>query len=340
MLNIAVLGCGRIGRMHADNIARHADAELAMVYDVHLLSASAVAEQHGVPAASSPQDIFSSGHVDAVLVATTTETHADFIEMAVAAGKPVLCEKPIDLSLARVNACAERISGSDVLIQLGFNRRFDPGHRAARQGLLNGDIGDLHQVIITSRDPEMPPRSYYESAGGLLRDMTIHDFDLARFILGETPTEVMAMGGRLIDPALMEELDDLDSAMIVMRTADGKQCQINNSRTAVYGYDQRLELLGSTGMLISDNRKRYELRRYSAQESETSQPYLHFFLERYHEAFMAEIAAFVEAVKNHKPAEVGFEDGRQALLLAEAAYLSIFEKRLVQVEEVFERLAQ
>ena len=157
MLNIAVLGCGRIGRMHADNIARHADAELAMVYDVHVPSASAVAEQHGVPAASSPQDIFFSVHVDAVLVATTTETHADFIEMAVAAGKPVLCEKPIDLSLARVNACAERISGSDVLIQLGFNRRFDPGHRAARQGLLNGDIGDLHQVIITSRDPEMPP---------------------------------------------------------------------------------------------------------------------------------------------------------------------------------------
>ena len=160
-----------------------------------------------------------SGEVDAVLVATATETHAGYIEQAVAAGKPVLCEKPIDLSLARVRACAEAIRGQDAVIQLGFNRRFDPGHRAAWEAVRAGEIGELHQVVITSRDPGMPSRAYYEAAGGLFRDMTIHDFDLARFMLGEEPEEVFAVGGRLIDPELMGELDDYDSAMIVLRTA-------------------------------------------------------------------------------------------------------------------------
>ncbi|MDH3581745.1 MAG: inositol 2-dehydrogenase [Hyphomicrobiales bacterium] len=334
MLRIAVLGCGRIGRMHATNLARHPDTSLAMVFDVHEPSARAVAEQQGVPAAGAAADVFASQDVDAVLVATATETHADYIEMAVAAGKPVLCEKPIDLDIARVNACADKIAGSDVPIQIGFNRRFDPGHRAARDACAAGEIGDLHQVIITSRDPEMPPRSYYESAGGLLRDMTIHDFDLARFMLGDEPVEVTAVGDRLIDPDLMTELDDFDTAMIIMRTVDGKQCHINNSRTAVYGYDQRVELLGTQGMLISDNRKPHETRKHSKTETEAAAPYLDFFLDRYEVAFMAEIAAFVASVRTGKPPQVGFEDGRKALILAEAAYKSIAERRVVRVEEI------
>lgn len=334
MLRFAVLGCGRIGRMHAANLVHHPDASLAMVYDVHEPSARAVADSEGAAMAGSPDEVFGSSDVDAVLVATATETHADYIEKAVEAGKPVLCEKPIDLSLERVNACAERIAGTSVPIQLGFNRRFDPGHRAAREACAAGEIGELHQVIITSRDPEMPPRAYYEVAGGLLRDMTIHDFDLARYMLGEEPMEVMAVADRLIDPELMTELGDHDTAMIVMRTASGKQCHINNSRTAVYGYDQRIELLGSSGMLISDNRKPHEMRRHSATETEASAPYLNFFLERYEQAFMAEIASFVAAVAaGHQP-EVGFDDGRKALILAEAAYRSIAERRVVRVEEI------
>lgn len=334
MLRIAVLGCGRIGRMHAANVAQHPDASLAMVYDVHAPTADTVAATQGVRAAAAPQDIFNAGEVDAVLVATATETHADYIEMAVDAGKPVLCEKPIDLDLGRVNACADRIAGADVPIQIGFNRRFDPGHRAARNVAHSGQIGDLHQVIITSRDPEMPPRSYYEAAGGLLRDMTIHDFDLARFMLGDEPTEVFAVAGRLIDPTLMEELGDYDSAMIIMRCADGKQCHINNSRTAVYGYDQRVELLGTAGMAVSDNRKPHEMRLHRTTETEAAAPYLNFFIERYHEAFMAEIAAFVSSVQAGSAPEVGFEDGRRALILAEAAYKSIAEKRAVRMEEI------
>lgn len=334
MARIAVLGTGRIGRMHAANIAAHPRATLAAVHDLHQPSAEEVAAMHGVPVVKDAAEVFASGDIDAVLVATATETHADYIEMAVAAAKPVLCEKPIDLSLDRVKACAEAIRGSDVPVQLGFNRRFDPGHRAARDAARAGEIGDLHQVIITSRDPALPPRSYLEAAGGLLRDMTIHDFDLARFMLGDEPVEVFAVAGALIDPELGAALNEIDTAMIVMRTADGKQCHINNSRTAVYGYDQRIEVLGSKGMVISDNRKAHEMRRFSAASTEVSQPYLHFFIERYHEAFMAEIAAFVDCIEQGTKPQVGFEDGRKALVLAEAAYRSLTERRLVTVEEI------
>ena len=335
MLRIAVLGCGRIGQMHAANVARHARTELAMVYDIHGPAAEAVAAREGARIAASAEDVFASGDVDAVLIATATPTHADYIEMAVASGKAAICEKPIDLDLGRVNACAAKIAGSRVPIQLGFNRRFDPGHRAARDAMRNGAIGDLHQVIITSRDPAIPPRAYLEAAGGLLRDMTIHDFDLARFMLGDDPVkEVFAVAGALIDPELGAELNEIDSAMIIMRTEGGKQCHINNSRTAVYGYDQRVELLGSKGMALSDNRKPHEMRTYSATATEVSAPYQFFFLERYSEAFNAQIDYFVDAVENGTAPEVGFEDGRQALILAEAAYKSLAEGRLVQVSEI------
>jgi myo-inositol 2-dehydrogenase / D-chiro-inositol 1-dehydrogenase len=334
MLRIAVLGCGRIGQMHAANVARHPRAELVAVYDVNSQAANTVAASLGVMAAASAAEIFASETVDAVLIATATPTHADYIEMAIAAGKAVLCEKPIDLNLARVNACAAKIGNTKIPIQLGFNRRYDPGHSAARTAMLAGDIGDLHQVIITSRDPAIPPRAYLEAAGGLFRDMTIHDFDLARFMLGEEPTEVFAIGGALIDPALGAALNEVDSAMFILRTASGKQCHINNSRTAVYGYDQRVELMGSSGMLISDNRKPHEMRRYGAKSVEASAPYQFFFLERYNEAFMAEIDGFVDCVEKGATPLASFEDGRRALILAEAAYLSMKERRLVQVSEV------
>jgi myo-inositol 2-dehydrogenase / D-chiro-inositol 1-dehydrogenase len=334
MLQIAVLGCGRIGQMHAANVARHPRAALAGVYDLHVPSAQNVAAKQGVRAFNSAEEVFAAKGVDAVLIATATPTHADYIEMAVAAGKAVLCEKPIDLNLARVNACAAKIAGAKIPIQLGFNRRYDPGHSAARAAVLGGEIGDLHQVIITSRDPALPPRAYLEAAGGLFRDMTIHDFDLARFMLGEEPTEVFALANALIDPTLGAELNEVDSAMFVLRTASGKQCHINNSRTAVYGYDQRVELMGSSGMIISDNRKPHEVRRFTSKTTESSEPYQFFFLERYLEAFMAEIDGFVDCVEQGATPLASFEDGRRALVLAEAAYLSMREGRLVKVSEI------
>ena len=334
MIRIALIGCGRIGQMHAANLNRHNRTELAMVFDADQQMAQTVAQNFGVQSVSSAEEIFSSGHVDGVLIASVTSTHADFIEMSVTAGKPVLCEKPIDLDLNRVNRCAQKISGTSVPVQIGFNRRYDPGHSSAREAVLAGEIGELHQVIITSRDPEVPPRAYLEAAGGLFRDMTIHDFDLARFMLGEEPTEVFAIANALIDPKLGADLNEVDSAMFVLRTDSGKQCHINNSRTAVYGYDQRVELMGSNGMLISDNRKPNEVRRYSKNGVEKASPYQFFFIERYSEAFMACLDGFADCIEKSLPPLSSFEDGRRALVLAEAAYRSLHERRLVRVSEV------
>jgi myo-inositol 2-dehydrogenase / D-chiro-inositol 1-dehydrogenase len=334
MIRIAVLGCGRIGVMHAANIAAHPRATLAGVYDIHSPAAEAVAAKTGAKVFGSAEAVFESQDVDAVLIATATDTHADLLELAVAAGKPVLCEKPIDLSLARVNQCAAKIKGSSVPIQLGFVRRFDPGHSAIRKAIEAGDIGELHQVVITSRDPGLAPEAYLKVSGGILRDMTIHDLDMARFILGEEVTEVFATGSRLVDPKLMEKLGDHDTVTVVLTTSNGKQAVISNSRRATYGYDQRVEALGDKGMAISENRRPHEMTLHTVDFTDRAEPLLNFFIERYREAFDAEISEFVEAVEQKRAPSVGFEDGRLALVLAEAALKSIAERRVVVVKEV------
>lgn len=334
MPRIAVLGCGRIGRMHADNIAAHPRTTLAGVFDVIGAAADEVAGRNGVPAFPSAEAVFASPDVDAVLIATSTPTHADLLEQAVAAGKPTLCEKPIDLSIARVEACARTIAGTSVPIMLGFVRRFDPGHRAVREAVRTGALGDLHQVVITSRDPGMAPPAYIQASGGIFRDMTIHDFDMARYILGEEPTQVSAVGSRLVDPALMEQCNDWDTVTVMLTTASGKQAVINNSRRAVYGYDQRVEAFGSAGMAISENRRPHMMSMHGAKATGSGAPLLNFFIERYAEAFAAEIGAFADAIETGTAPEVGFEDGRRALILAEAAIRSAAEGRSVRTSEI------
>lgn len=334
MIRIAVLGCGRIGAMHAVNIAAHPRATLAAVFDINAAAATTVAAKTGAKVLGSVEAILADAEVDAVLIATATDTHADILEACIAAGKPVLCEKPIDLSLARVNACAARIAGSAVPIQLGFVRRFDPGHRAVRAAIKAGDIGDLHQVTITSRDPGLAPEAYLKVSGGIFRDMTIHDFDMARFILGEEPVEVSATASRLVDPALMARLGDYDTLTVTLKTASGKQAVITNSRQSVYGYDQRVEALGSKGMAISENRRPHQMTLHTVDFTDRAEPLLNFFIERYREAFDAEIDAFVDAIEQGIPPEVGFEDGRLALVLAEAALKSVAEGRVVRTSEV------
>jgi myo-inositol 2-dehydrogenase/D-chiro-inositol 1-dehydrogenase len=334
MVRIAVLGCGRIGAMHAANIAAHPRAHLAALHDINRAAAEAVSASTGAPVMASAAAIFASRDVDAVLIATATDTHVDLLEKAVAAGKPVLCEKPIDLSLSRVNRCAGTIRGTTLPIQIGFVRRFDPGHKAVHDAVRAGKIGELHQVIITSRDPGLAPESYLNVSGGILRDMTIHDFDMARYILGEEPVEVFAMGSRLVAPALMEKLRDHDTITVVMTTASGKQAIITNSREAAYGYDQRVEAFGANGMAVSENRRAHHMALSGKGFTDHAAPLLHFFIERYREAFDAEIGAFVDAVETGRPTAVSFEDGRLALLLAEAALKSIAEGRAVKVAEV------
>ena len=334
MPNIAVLGCGRIGRMHADNIASHAQATLAGVYDIHAPSAELVAQQLGVNNFSSVEEILAASSVDAVLIASSTATHADLIEQAVAAGKPILCEKPIDLSLDRVNLCASRIAGSGVPIMLGFVRRFDPGHRSVREAIVAGRLGDLRQVVISSRDPAIAPDAYIRASGGIFRDMTIHDFDMARFQTGEDIATVYATGSRFVAPSLMAECSDYDTISVVLSTVSGKQVLINNSREAAYGHDQRVEAFGGKGMAISENRRNNYATIHDATATSQGAPLQHFFTDRYREAFFNEISAFVDVVAQGNTPEVGFEDGRQALIIAEAAFRSVAEGRAIKTSEI------
>ena len=329
MVRFALLGCGRIGRMHASNLARHPDAELVCVYDLQSEAAGMTAAALGVRQASSVEDALSDPAVEAVLIATSTDTHVDLIIAAVRAGKAVLCEKPIDLDMARVERCWAEIAPLDPTVMIGFNRRFDPSFSALRQRVEAGEIGRVEQLVITSRDPAPPPLAYVKASGGLFRDMTIHDFDMARFLVGDI-VEVSAFGAALVDPAI-GEADDIDSAMIILRAASGAMVHINNSRRCAYGYDQRLEIFGSSGMLVAGNKRQTSIESYSAAHTQAADPVLHFFIQRYAEAYAAEIAHFVECVQNGATPLASFADGVQALRLAEAAGESLRAGRSVRL---------
>jgi myo-inositol 2-dehydrogenase/D-chiro-inositol 1-dehydrogenase len=330
MLRIAVIGAGRIGKIHAGNVAGHPRARLVAVVDPVEAGARALAQQHGSDWATDAKDLIAGNDIDAIVVGSPTNTHIDLIDQAAAAGKAVLCEKPIDLDIAKVNRCLEGLKKRPVPLLVGFNRRFDPSAEALKLAIVEGEIGEVRQVIISSRDPGPPPLSYVVTSGGLFRDMTIHDFDMGRWLLGEEPVEVYAAASCLVDPTLSSHAD-FDTAMVVMRTASGRQCHINNCRQAVYGYDQRLEVLGSTGMLLNDNLRSTSLRRYDAQTTESREPLLNFFLERYAESYRRELDAFVAAVLDKKPVPVTGEDGRRALMLADAALESARSGRAVKL---------
>jgi myo-inositol 2-dehydrogenase/D-chiro-inositol 1-dehydrogenase len=321
MIRFALLGAGRIGSMHARNLAACPDARLVCVYDPVPDVARAVAQEHGAVAAATAEAALSAG-IDAVLIASSTDTHVDLIVAAAQAGKAVFCEKPIDLSLQRVEQCWEQVRDCGVPIQIGFNRRYDASHRGVRDRVAGGEIGDLHQVIITSRDPAPPPLSYVRVSGGLFRDMMIHDFDLARFVLGEEPVSLTAVGSVRITPEL-SEIGDIDTAMVVMTTASGVQCHINNSRQAVYGYDQRLEAHGSAGMVCSNNHLQDQVRLFSAASAGAPAPLQRFFIDRYTAAYQDQLADFIDAVATGRPPSVTFEDGHRAIILAEAASQSL-----------------
>jgi myo-inositol 2-dehydrogenase / D-chiro-inositol 1-dehydrogenase len=265
-----------------------------------------------------------------VLIASSTDTHVDLITKSAQAGKAILCEKPIDLDVAKVDACWAEIKALSPIVQIGFNRRFDPSFAALKGAIDGGEIGEVRQVIVTSRDPDIPPVAYLKVAGGLLRDMTIHDFDLARFFLPEEPVTVTAIASALIDQTV-KDLNDHDTAMILLRTRSGAQCCITNYRRAVYGYDQRVEVVGETGMLKAENRRATTVERWTKERTAAKDPLLHFFIERYREAYVAELDAFITAVEGGKAPPVGFEDGRRALLLANAAYESIATGRTVEL---------
>jgi myo-inositol 2-dehydrogenase / D-chiro-inositol 1-dehydrogenase len=268
--------------------------------------------------------------VDAVVIGTPTDTHVGYLLKAVELGKAVLCEKPIDLDMAKSESAAAEVERVGGRVMLAFNRRFDSTFAAIRRAIDAGRIGEVRQVIISSRDPGMPPAAYVKSSGGIFRDMTIHDLDMARWLLGEEPVLVSAVGARVIDPTL-SQYEDYDTAMVLLQTASGKQAHINNCREAVYGYDQRVEVFGATGMLTQDNLRPTTMRVTTAETTDAREPLLNFFLERYAQAYRAEMEAFIDALAEEKPMPTTMRDGVMALRLAECAIESVRTGRSIAV---------
>jgi myo-inositol 2-dehydrogenase / D-chiro-inositol 1-dehydrogenase len=330
LIRFGLLGCGRIGCVHADSIDVHPQAELAWVYDPVESAAQEVAKHYGAIAAPTVDVALDDPSVDAVVIASATPTHVDLLTRAVRVGKAVLCEKPIDLDLARVDRCWTEIAALNPTVMIGFNRRFDPSFREVHERIASGAIGRLEQLTIVSRDPAPASREYLAGSGGLFRDMTIHDFDLARFFLGEV-VEVYATGANLVADYIAE-LGDIDSAVVVLRGADGTLCHITNSRRSVFGYDQRLEAFGSAGMLSVANQHPTSVRLSNATQTEAAPEYLNFFLDRYTPAYRAELDHLITAVEQGDQPSPGFADGREALALADAALDSLQTGHTVRLD--------
>jgi myo-inositol 2-dehydrogenase/D-chiro-inositol 1-dehydrogenase len=316
MLRIAVLGAGRIGRIHGHNIAASSRAKLVGVADADVSAATALAQEAGAKVAGI-EDLMIAADVDAVFVCSPTDTHADLTERAVRAGKAVFCEKPVDLSAERIRACLKIVEDTGRPLMVGFNRRFDPNFAELKRRVDRGDVGSVELVTILSRDPGPPPLDYVKRSGGLFRDMMIHDLDMARFLLGEDPTEVYAVGSALVDPAI-GEAGDVDTAAVLLKTESGKICQISNSRRATYGYDQRIEVHGSKGLVRANNVALTTVESASEAGFRTD-PVLPFFLERYAAAYRAELDHFIDAVARKQPPAPSGLDGLKAQLLADAA---------------------
>ena len=331
MVGIAVLGAGRIGKIHAANVAASKFATLVVVADPFAEAASRLADELGAESMTDCEAAIDRPDVDAIVIGTPTHTHINLMLRAVRQGKAVLCEKPIDLDMAKSLAAVEEVERLNGRVMLAFNRRFESTFAEMRAAIEAGDIGDVRQVIITSRDPGLAPEDYIQHSGGIFRDMTIHDLDIGRWLLGEEPVEINAIGSRLIDPAMMEKYDDYDTAMVQMQTASGKQCHINNCRNAVYGYDQRIEVFGSKGMLQMDNLRPTTIRRWSQDVTDAREPLLNFFLERYQQAYKSELDAYIDALVNKKPLPTTVQDGLKALKLADVAVESVATGRTIKL---------
>ncbi|NGO52077.1 inositol 2-dehydrogenase [Allomesorhizobium camelthorni] len=328
-IGFALLGAGRIGKVHAKAVGLNPQARLVAVADAFEKTASDLAAAYGAEVRSI-DEIEESPDIDAVVICTPTDTHADLIERFAAAGKAVFCEKPIDLDVKRVKECLTVVEKTGATLMVGFNRRFDPHFMAVRKAIDDGAIGKVEMVTITSRDPGPPPYDYITRSGGIFRDMTIHDFDMARFLLGEEPASVSAHASVLVDKKI-GELGDFDSASVILSTASGKQCLISNSRRATYGYDQRIEVHGSKGMIASENQRPVSIEIANGQ-GYTRPPLHDFFMTRYLDAYANEIASFISAVKSRAKASPSGHDGLVALTLAEAALRSAKEGKTVRVE--------
>ena len=328
MIKFALFGAGFIGKIHGANIAKHPHAKLAYIYDVNTAAAEQLAAQLGSRVAASPEEIWSSD-VDAALIASSTNTHADLLNGAIRANKPTYCEKPIDLDINRVKDVVQQAGQTDLPMLVGFSRRFDANHLGVRQALQNGEIGKLEMMHITSRGPQPPPLSYVKVSGGQLRDQTIHFFDMLRWLAGEDPVEVYATGAALIDPAI-GEAGDVDTSMVILKLASGALCHIDCSRRADYGYDERVEVFGSKGMALSNRKPRREITLYQGEKVISDGLHPGWF-ERMEPTFYQALDAFIKAVQGEQMEYPTLWDGLMAQVIAEAAVESLKTNQAVKI---------
>lgn len=334
VIKVGVIGAGRIGKIHAGNLAtRIPGAEVVAIADPNVDAAKELAENLHVSAYYDDyRKIIEDKSIEAVLICSSTDTHARFMTEAAEAGKHIFCEKPVDHSLEKIDAALAAVKKAGVKCQIGFNRRFDPNFKKVRQMVNEGKVGEVHILRITSRDPAPPPVSYVKVSGGMFLDMTIHDFDMARYLSGSEVVEVFAAGGVMVDPGI-GEAGDIDTAVITLKFANGAIGTIDNSRKAAYGYDQRVEVFGSKGMVgVANNTANSSV--YSSEDGVLSEKPLYFFLERYMDSFIAELSDFIEAVRDDKPTPVTALDGRKPVVIAMAANKSLKENRPVKLSEI------
>jgi len=332
MINIALLGLGRIGVMHGKNLMRNKDFNLKYVYDINKKLTLKISKVLKSTPIDNPTIAFKDKKINAVFIASTTSTHIKLILEGVRYKKAIFCEKPLDLNINKINECKKKIKKSNPKIQLGFNRRYDPGHNNLKKELLRGKIGKLEKIIITSRDPAPPSIKYLKESGGIFKDMMIHDFDLARFYLGNDEPEKLIATGSNISDSRFNKIKDHELASCIIRSKKGVQCIITNSRHCSFGYDQRVELFGSKGMIISENKRKNEISFYSNSSTSSKSTLMHFFIERYKDAYKNQLYDFAKFVKKNVKPLAEFEEGRRALIMADAAKKSITSKKLEKLK--------
>jgi len=326
-INIALLGLGRIGQMHALNLINHPEFNLKYTFDIDKNLNNKLGKKYKSIPINNPNVAFNDKSIKCIFIATSTKTHLNYIDKAVRNKKVVFCEKPLDLSLKKINEYKKKLSKFNPKIQIGFNRRYDAGHNSLKKNLVNGKIGKLEKIIITSRDPAPPSADYLKNSGGIFKDMMIHDFDLARYYVGSDEFKHLFATGEYFKDKKFKKVKDLELATVVMKTRKGVQCVITNSRHCSFGYDQRVELFGSKGMVISENQRDLETTSYFKNSTGSKRSFKNFFIERYSEAFknqLSDLARFCK--KNIKP-RANFEDGRMSVILAETANKSLKTKK-------------
>lgn len=329
MTRFALFGAGFIGTIHGNNIAAHPRAKLQYVYDVNSAAAESLAARQGAKVATSPDAIWAADDVDAVLIASSTNTHADLLSGALKAKKPVYCEKPIDLNIDRVKAVVQEAHHANLPILIGFSRRFDPNHLGVREAIQRGDIGKVEMMHLTSRGPQPPPISYVKVSGGQFRDQTIHFFDLACWLADDMPVEVYATGAALVDPAI-GEAGDVDTSMLILKMSSGALCHIDNSRRSAYGYDERIEVFGAQGMVQSNRKPTREVSLYTGTKVVADGLHPGWF-ERMQPSFGLALDAFICSVEGKPTVYPNLLDGLRAQMIAEAAVESLHKNQPVPI---------